>query len=183
MWLLANETPFAAERTWTRDERGAEFWLVAIRAAFEIDADGRQRPSDEQTEVQRFPVYAGDPVREEMLWDADFVLSKTGTDVLVGGHAYTPEGRPAIQSQVRLKVADIDKIVNVVGDRIFSKDLGLTSMTRPAKFTAIPLSWSRAYGGWDDEGKDWVPENPAGCGFATDRKRLVDTRAPNLRVP
>ena len=41
MWLLMNETPFAAEQTWTRDERGAEFWSVAIRASFEI-AQGRR---------------------------------------------------------------------------------------------------------------------------------------------
>jgi hypothetical protein len=71
MWLLENETPFSAEQTWTRDERGREFWLVAIRAAFEIDADGRQRLAEEQTEVQRFPLYAGDPVRDEMLSDVD----------------------------------------------------------------------------------------------------------------
>ena len=87
MWLLDNETPFSAERTWTRDERGAEFWLVAIRGAFEIDANGRQHVAEKQTEVQRFPIYAGDPVRDEMLSDLDFALSKTGTDVLVGGHA------------------------------------------------------------------------------------------------
>ena len=180
MWLLANETPFSAEQTWTRDERGAEFWLVAIRAAFEIDAGGRQHPAEQQTEVQRFPLYAGDPVRDEMLSDADFALSKIGTDILVGGHAYTREGRPAVKSQVRLKVAEIDKTVDVVGDRIFFEGVASTSMTRPAEFTAMPLSWSRAYGGWDDEGNDWVPENPAGCGFATNPKRLLDTRAPNF---
>lgn len=180
MWLLENETPFSAERTWTRDERGAEFWLVATRAAFEIDADGRQRPAEKQTEVQRFPLYAGDPVRDEMLSDADFALSKTGTDVLVAGHAYTREGRSAAKSQVRLKVAGIDKTVDVVGDRFFFESIGSISMTRAAEFTAMPLSWSRAYGGWDDEGKDWVPDNPAGCGFATDRKGLVDGRVPNF---
>ena len=183
MWLLENETPFSAERTWTRDERGAEFWLVAIRAAFEIDADGRQRIAEKQTDVQRFPLYGGDPVRGEMLSDADFALSKTGTDVLVGGHAYTRDGRPAVKSQVRLKVADIDKIVDVVGDRIFFQGDVSTLMTRPAEFTAMPLSWSRAFGGWDDEGKDWVPENPAGCGFAMSPKRLVNTRAPNFEYP
>ncbi|HET7881573.1 MAG TPA: hypothetical protein VFL55_11855, partial [Acetobacteraceae bacterium] len=67
MWLLDNDTPFSAERTWTRDERGAEFWLVAIRAAFEIDPDGRQRVAEEQTGVQRFPFYSDDPVGGEML--------------------------------------------------------------------------------------------------------------------
>lgn len=180
MWLLTNETPFSAERTWARDERGAEFWLVAIRAAFEIDADGRQSPAEEQTEVQRFPIYAGDPVRHEMLSDADFALSKTGTDILIAGHAYTRGGRPAVKSHVRLKVANIDKVVDVIGDRAFLEDVLSTSMTQPAEFTTMPLSWARTYGGWDDEGKEWVTENPAGCGFAADRERLIDTLAPNF---
>lgn len=178
MWLLENKTPFSAERTWTRDERGAEFWLVAIRAAFEIDADGRQRPAGKQSEVQRFPLYAGDPVRNEMLSDLDFALSKSGTDILVAGHAHAREGRPVARSQLRLKVAQIDKTVEVVGDRLFFE--GGNSTSRPGSFTAMPLRWSRTYGGWDDEGQDWLPENPAGCGFATDRERLVGTSAPNF---
>ena len=183
MWLLDNETSFAAERTWTRDERGAEFWLVAIRAAFEIDAEGRQHIADEQTEVQRSPLYAGDPVREEMLSDCDFALSKAGTDVLVAGHAHARRGQPTVQSRLRLKVADIDKTVDVVGDRTFFAGDVSTAMTQPAVFEAIPLSWSRAFGGWDDEGSDWVPENPAGRGFATDSRRLVGTPAPNFEYP
>jgi hypothetical protein len=183
MWLLDNETPFSAERTWTRDERGAEFWLVAIRAAFEIDADGRQRVADEQTEVQRSPIYGGDPVRGEMLSDCDFALSKTGTDVLVAGKAHAPGGRPTARSRVRLKVADIDKTVDVVGDRTFFQADVSTAMTRPEEFTAMPLSWSRAFGGWDDEGKDWVAENPAGRGFAAESRRLVGGPAPNFEYP
>lgn len=183
MWHLQNETPFSAIQSWTRDERGAEFWLVAIRAAFEIDADGRQRVAEKQTEVQQFPQYAGDPVREEMLSDSDFQLSKTGTDVLVAGHAHARDGRPTVRSRVRLKVADVDKTVDVVGDRYFFKGDVSTPMTRSAEFTAVPLSWSRTFGGWDDEGQDWVPENPAGCGFATDSRRLVNTAAPNFEYP
>ncbi|WP_223428990.1 DUF2169 family type VI secretion system accessory protein [Tateyamaria pelophila] len=185
MWLLINETPFAAERTWTRDERGAEFWLVAVRASFKIDLDGRQSTAKEQTEVQRFPVFAGDPMTTGLITDSDFVLSKTGTDVLVNGRAITPDRRPETRSQVRIKLADIDKSLDVVGDRrIYSGALGL-AMTEPNPFIEMPITWERTYGGWDRQGKKeaWEPSNPAGCGFARYPSHLFDTQAPNIEYP
>lgn len=185
MWLLNNETPFAAERTWTRDERGAEFWLVAVRAAFVIDPDGRQTPAEKQTDVQRAPVFEGDPLTTELLTDNDLVLSKTGTDVLLAGQAHAEGGRPAVEARVRLKVADIDKTVVVHGERrLFKSGLGL-GITSAAPFLTMPLAWKRAYGGWDKRGErqDWVAENPAGVGFAIDEDHLYDTQAPNLEYP
>jgi len=185
MWLLTNETPFAAERTWTRDERGAEFWLVAVRACFEIDGDGRQRPAEEQTPVQRVPVFAGDPARSGLETEADFVLSKAGTDILVSGRAHAPEGRPERRLRVRLKVATIDKSVDVVGERrIYRGGMGL-GITPPEPFVSLPLCWERAYGGWDDRAdpQAWEPSNPAGRGFAAAPEHLYDSQAPNLEYP
>ena len=185
MWLLTNETPFAAERTWTRDERGAEFWLVAIRAAFTIDPDNRQSPAERQTEVQRVPIFAGDPLTSEMLTDSDFALHKDGSDVLVQGLAHAPGDQPASLARVRLKLADIDKALIVHGERrLFKGGIGL-GITRAAPFLTTPLLWARSYGGWDRRGRteNWLPENPAGTGFATNPEHLYDTQAPNVEYP
>ena len=185
MWLLNNETPFAAERTWTRDERGAEFWLVAVRAAFVIDDDGRQTPAERQTEVQRAPVFAGDPASTGLLADSDFVLHKDGTDVLVQGRAHAPQGHPATRAEVRLMLAGIDKRLVVHGERrLFKGGTGL-GITGAAPFITMPLMWERTYGGWDRQARtpDWVAENPAGLGFATSVERLYDTQAPNVEYP
>lgn len=182
MWLLTNETPFAAERTWTRDERGAEFWLVAIRAAFTIDPDNRQTPAEKQTEVQRAPVFAGDPLTSDMLTDSDFALHKDGTDVLIQGRAHAPGGQPTSCARVRLKLADIDKTLIVHGERrLFKGGAGL-GMTAAEPFLTMPLLWRRSYGGWDRQGRteDWLPENPAGVGFATSPDHLYETQAPNV---
>ena len=185
MWLLTNETPFAAERTWTRDERGAEFWLVAVRACFEIDPDGRQSPAPKQTPVQRVPEFAGDPLSTGLVTDSDFVLEKTSTDILVRGHAYAPERRPTTRCRVRLKVSTIDKSLDVVGERrIFRGAIG-AALTEPQPFLDMPLTWERTYGGWDRTGKSeaWEPANPAGIGFATDPAHLYDSQAPNVEYP
>lgn len=185
MWLLNNDTPFSAERTWTRDERGAEFWLVAVRASFEIDPEGRQFVAAEQTEVQRAPVFSGDPMTTGLLTDSDFVLHKDGTDILLDGHAYAPGGRPTTHSSVRLMIAGIDKTLNVVGERRIQQDgLGI-ACTKPHTFMDMPITWERTYGGWDRKGnkENWVATNPAGIGFATDTSHLYDTQAPNVEYP
>ncbi len=185
MWLLMNETPFAAEQTWTRDERGAEFWLVTIRASFEVAQDGHQIPAEEQTEVQRAPAYAGDPTTTALITDIDFVLWKSGTDVLVEGNAITPGQHPEPRSQVRVKIADIDKSLNILGDRRIYKGLFGPKMTDPDPFVEMPVTWERSYGGWDRVGKKeaWEPYNPAGCGFASHPSHLYETQAPNVEYP
>ncbi len=185
MWLLRNETPFSAESTWTRDERGAEFWLVALRACFDIGPDGRQTVAAEQTAVQRAAVFTGDPATSGLVEDNDFVLHKDGTDVLVRGRAYARERTPATHCSVRLAVQSIDKTLNVAGDRQLSHGaLGL-SIARPQPFLDMPLTWERTYGGWDRRGgkDEWEPRNPAGTGFASDPAHLHEAVAPNVEYP
>ena len=185
MWLLNNETPFSAERTWTRDERGAEFWLVAVRAAFSIEPDGQQVPAEQQTDVQRVPVFAGDPMTTALLTDSDFALQKDGTDILLTGQAHAENRRPATEARVRLKVAEIDKTLVVHGERrLYKGGLGL-GITGAEPFLVMPLNWERSYGGWDKRGRTehWLAENPAGVGFATEAKHLYDTQAPNVEYP
>jgi hypothetical protein len=182
MWLLLNETPFAVASTWTRDERGAEFWLVAARACFEIDPQGRQSPAIEQTEVQRAPVFAGDPLTSGLVRDSDFVLSKNGTDVLLEGGAYAPKSSPTAQCTVHLEVHTIRKTLNVLGDRRLSYGVLGLSIPRPQPFLNIPLTWERTYGGCIRQGDafTWEPSNPAGTGFSSQPELLNGTLAPNV---
>jgi len=185
MWLLLNETPFAAESTWTRDERGAEFWLVAVRACFEIDPEGRQSPAIEQTEVQRAPTFADDPLSSGLTSDNDFVLYKDGTDVLVEGRAYTPERSPRTKCTVSLEVDTIRKTLDVVGPRRLSYNGFGISISEPQPFFNMPLTWGQTYGGRVGEGDkfEWLPENPAGTGFSSRPEFLHGAAAPNVEYP
>ncbi|SAL83445.1 hypothetical protein AWB67_06409 [Caballeronia terrestris] len=185
MWLLFNETPFAAERTWTRDEAGREFWLVAIKAAFEIFPDGGQAPLKEQIPVRRAPVFAGDPTQTELLEESDFNLEKTGTDVLVAGHAYVPSGKPAVETVVRMRLADLDKSLRVTGDRMLADSLVSIRPSRPQPFSRMPITWRRAFGGTDMQASKpaWEPRNPVGTGFAVESRHLLGRPAPNFEYP
>jgi hypothetical protein len=185
MWLLFNDTPFAAERTWTRDEAGKEFWLVAVKAAFEILPDGRQVLLPEQIPVTRTPMFAGDPAQTELVEESDFNLAKSRTDVLVAGHAYPPDHQPGLETVVRVKLADVDKSIRVTGDREFVDGLVSIKSNRPQPFIQMPITWCRAYGGTDMQTSKpaWEPRNPVGTGFAVESAHLAGRLAPNFEYP
>lgn len=180
MLPLSNHTPFAAEGLWTRDERGHEVWLLAIKASFQIDPAGKQTPLKVQVPVNMAPLFAADP--NELIDDDDFNIEKKHTDVLVEGHVYTPDGQPNVECLARLKVGDLDKIVKVTGDRVFVPGPISVRMSHPEPFVKMPISWRRAYGGTDIEASkpDWDQRNPIGAGFAVNPQRLVGKAAPNF---
>lgn len=190
MWALNNTTPFAAERTWVRDARGVEIWLVVVKGTFRIESDGTQTLEDEQEEVARVPLFSGEPGLSSLLCESDFVHTKARTDVLLRGHAHSPGGVPADHVDVRLKVADIDKRLHVVGDRqIRAGVLGMgVDLSDPEPFQKMPITYERAFGGTDQLDEDpqqhaWEPYNPVGVGFATDKEHVIETAAPNVEDP
>src|SRR5437899_1922052 len=102
MWLLNNMTPFAAERTWVRDENGAEVWIVGVKASFVIGKYGNQVLDAVQREVSRVPEFRGSPENSSLLFESDLIHKKTRTDVIVHGHAFAPAGRPVTNVDIRL---------------------------------------------------------------------------------
>ncbi len=186
--MLNNKTPFAAERSWVRDRNGGEVWLVAVKGTFNILPDGTTAPAEKQEEVVIAPEFSGDPQRSSLLNDTDLPHKKLSTDVLVQGHAYAPNGKPVTELSVGFKLANLQKILHVTGDRIWQADLIGVSMSKPQEFLKMPLTYERAFGGMDltdeDENKhDWDQRNPAGCGFATKAEHLIGKPVPNIELP
>jgi hypothetical protein len=188
MWLLDNMTPFAAERTWVRDQGGAEIWIVAVRCSFVIEADGKQVLAPDQAEVSRVPKFSGEPGLSSLVDECDLVHTKKKTDVLVYGCAYSPPGKTTTRQDVRLKVAQIDKTLRVHGDRRWEKSLIGVDLSAAEPFTQIPIVYERAYGGTDRKDPDpkkhrWQRYNPIGTGFATRKEHLVNEAGPNIEYP
>ena len=117
MWMLHNRTPFAAERGWVRDRDGTEIWLVAVKATFDILPDGRTVVAKDQPPVLRLPEHHGEPGKSSIKYDADLVLTKTTTDVVVVGHACAPAGQRVKHLDVGFRVGPLQKVLRVVSDR------------------------------------------------------------------
>lgn len=183
MWQVDNRTPFAAERGWVRDRDGAEIWLVAVKATFDIRPDGTTRIAKEQPPVLRLPEHFGEPGRSSIKYDADLVLTKKTTDVIVIGHAYAPSGTTVTHADVGFKVGPVQKVLRVFGDRRW-RAMG---MSAPEPFEKMAIVYERAYGGTDlaskTPEKDWEWRNPAGTGFATSGSHADGLALPNIEDP
>jgi hypothetical protein len=188
MWTLNNQTPYAAERNWVRDKDGAEVWLVAVKGTFDILPDGTTQLSQEQEAVVLAPQFAGNPQSSSLVNDTDLPHKKLATDVLIQGHAYAPEGKPVTTLSVGFKVANIQKILHVTGDRLWLDSIGGPLISDPIPFIKMPINYERAFGGMDltDENPkyhDWEIRNPSGCGFATKAEHLIGMPVPNIENP
>jgi hypothetical protein len=183
MWQLDNRTPFAAGQGWIRDRRGAETWLVVVKASFDIGAGGSTEVAKEQPEPVRIPEHWDEPGKSSLRFDNDFVLTKATTDILVVGHAHTPGGRPMKQLDAGLRVGEVQKVLRVFGDRAW----GALGPGEPEPFTVMPLVYERAFGGVDSRSDhpdvDWDWRNPVGCGYATKAAHLQGVPVPNVEAP
>lgn len=185
MWALRNKTPYAAERNWTRDKEGVHWWLVAIRATFQIDAAGKLRLADEQPPPVLVPEHFGAPGASSLRYDSDLLRVKPTTDVLVLGSAYAPRGRPATSVPVVLRAADLEKHLVVFGERVYYNGVSGMTTTAPRPFTVQPIRYEYAYGGGDVDDPDLSrhridERNPVGRGFAARSSALINTVAHTI---
>jgi hypothetical protein len=180
MWQVDNRTPFAAERGWVRERDGAELWLVAIKCTFDVRPDGSTEVSSEQPEVLRVPEHFGEPGASSLKYEADLVLAKVTTDVLVVGHAHAPKGKPTDAMDVGFRVGPVAKSLRVFGDRVWRS----SSPSAPHPFVKMPIVYERAYGGTDHKSKtperDWEWRNPVGTGFAVAKANIDGMALPNI---
>ncbi len=182
MWAIDNQTPFAAERTFVRDRDGAEIWLVAVRATFDLFPDGTWEIAKKQVPVAQSPEYLGKPGASSLRWDSDLQRTKLGTDVLINATAHVPENLPdQKQLQVGFQVGSMTKRLSVWGDRVWERTFGMLTPTDAKPFRSMPIVYENAMGGTADESTTKqllvsCQQNPIGCGAS----RVAGKPLPNI---
>lgn len=188
MWTLDNGTPFAAERTWTRDRDGRHQWIVGVKATYSIQDGGTLALADEQLPVLVEPEYWGEPGQSSLRYEADLTLAKPGTDLIVNASAHAPGGRPVQEVVVELSVADVRKQLLVRGASTFRYGAAGAQASAPEFFVTRPVIYEHAYGGSDlaaaDPREQYVdPRNPVGKGAAARPEHLHGQPAPCIFYP
>jgi hypothetical protein len=172
MWQISNRTLFAADFTWIRDADGAEVWIVAVKATYELLPDGASRIAAHQP-----PVNSGLVLHEDgksPLFETDLGPSKGATDIWLVGHAHSQTGQPVTQIRIGFSIGATVRQLDVIGDRDAHN-----SFTAPKPFISMPLTWARCYGG---SGPECSSGNPVGCGImpqADGRHPLPNLLQPN----
>lgn len=170
-----------------QDKDVNKLWLVVVKATFEIRGDGSTCLSDEQVPV----LLMSEPVGEagkSLTYESDLLGVKPCTDILVNGSAWVPGGKLASSVDIQIVAGPIKKRLRVFGDRVWERGLAGIYKSSPQAFESMPITYERAYGGWDRSPSDPIKHrmedrNPVGTGFATRKKHCVGMRLPNVEYP
>ena len=119
--LIVNESPFAVERIVTMDKTGAEILALITKGTYDIVKDMKNPLplAPEQIPIQSADEYCGEPGKSSVRYESDLSLQKVGTDVVLLGHAYSPQ-KGAREVDVTLTAGKIRKMVRVFGDRVWN---------------------------------------------------------------
>ncbi|RKH59943.1 DUF2169 family type VI secretion system accessory protein [Corallococcus llansteffanensis] len=184
---FVNLTPFSAGHFLLLDARGTEVLTLAVKASFLLTPPARLTPLEPQLPIHLEPVFHGKTGASSLKYELDAVLPKRTTDVVLLGNAHAPAPRTT-QVEVSIRVGALSKEVLVLGDRVWDQFMGTTTLSSPLPFERMPLTYERAYGGWDrsDPEKPVADmRNPVGTGFIAhpSRTRCAGIRLPNLEDP
>jgi len=177
---LQNATPLAAELNIGAPlPSGRRRGMIVTKATFRYDASGNAQLDAESP----YPMFRKD---EEtplgLLPRDDLPRLDTVFEVALLGSARATQGRVE-HLRVAMTVGTRRREIDVFGERRFVGDGPSAAISRPQPFTAMPLSWSRAFGGKRDVEVDEdspvavsFADNPLGIGFdpALEAKKLDD---------
>jgi hypothetical protein len=185
MLQVKNSTPLAATLMVLPDVAGIDTVYAVVKGTFAIGP--RLVPADEQVPVTMADQHYADPATSSIRAPSDVCLGKPGTDVVLIGSAWSPDGRPTWQTDVSLTVGSMSKTVRVFGDRVWESNGAGTSVAWVAPFVRMPLVWERAFGGSDqtEKGPRAHARNPVGTGLRVSggTKPLAGMPLPNVENP
>ncbi|HEX5462140.1 MAG TPA: DUF2169 domain-containing protein [Steroidobacteraceae bacterium] len=182
MLQIDNHTPFYAVLSVLPNRDAIDTLYVILKATLVLRPKLALAPT--QLPVTLADEYYGDPTESSLKASSDFHIGKPGTDVLLVGRAWGPQGHAIAETFVRVMAAERQKTIRVLGDRVWQSD---GSPSAPEPFEAMPLVWERAFGGVHPlEDRILAEErNPIGVGFAGKRsaQELTGQPVPNLESP
>jgi hypothetical protein len=169
--MIENRAPFTADALVQIDGEGQELLLVIWSATFMAQTGGNLDLAETQTPIRFADEPMGDPAFSSTRYEADIAVQKPLVDVIVNGSAYAPKGGVAHNVMVGLKVADINKVLTVTGDR----DWSFFGPRAPMPFRTMPIVYERAYGGTNKKSQADM-RNPVGVGYRGARSADPDVK-------
>lgn len=182
---LQNATPLLASCFVSVDPDGHEWAVVVVKGTFGIPRAGGAPSLVDEHERDPFvhaDTFTGKPGSSAMVRESEFVPFKPRCDVLLLGAAHAPPGQAVEKLEVALRVGNLTKHFEVVGDRYWTMGaLGLRPSQSPKPFSRLEISYDVAYGGSDSNGAYAL--NPVGRGYfdGTPRRYQLGQPVPNTQ--
>jgi hypothetical protein len=185
---FVNATRMTAGYNMGLEPSGRELLVIVVKGTFVLPGPGDTvRLHDEQLPLVLADTFTGVPGLSAPFQEVDFAPRKRACDVLLTGHAHAPSARQVTRMRAGLRVGPMEKVFDVVGDRVWQAGLTTIGISPPRPFTEMLVSYDRAFGGSDryseDESEhDSYLQNPVGRGWHRHLKNAwVDgTPLPNV---
>jgi hypothetical protein len=174
------------------DVAGREHLVIIAKSTWCIPAPGqRPRPLPPEA-IEQNDVYYGAPGESALRYGADTARFKPRCDIVFDAVAHSPTGKPVTELLAQIEVGTMKKQIRVLGNRRWTRLLGINKLTDPQPFTEMPLHYGLAFGGtrWYEKGSGTQHgrlceahlANPAGLGFAGKQtmEQMHNEAAPNL---
>lgn len=163
--LVKTLAPFAfGTRVCSRRPPQPEMTLV-VRGVFHLRPDEPVTLVEDrlgQGSLTAETFHDGDDERTgECLYGGDFADFKLNAEVIVRASCHAPGGKPTTECPVMVRVGSWQKILRIVGPRVWTEKLLGPSVSDPQPFMTMDVSWANAFGGPEYE------LNPAGKGHKT----------------
>jgi hypothetical protein len=168
---LINATRMTAGYNMGLEPSGRELLVVVIKGTFVLPKAGEPvQLAPEQLPLIMADTFTGAPGFSAPVHEIDFAPRKHRCDVLLTGHARAPAGTQVTRLRASIRVGPMEKVFDVVGDRVWQVGLNSIRASDPQHFTQMPVSYDRAFGGADRHSEDpaehdaYLP-NPVGRGW------------------
>ncbi len=142
MDVVSNSPLRVAGRIWS-SARGAFTLTIACKATFVL-CPGLSQLAPDQEIINEEDNYWDDDSARSMYAPSDLAPYKPMADVVLVGYAFAPNRVAVASFHVRMIVGDIDKSIEVFGDRSWSSD---GTLAEPNRVQRVPLRYERAGGG------------------------------------
>jgi hypothetical protein len=179
-----NNTPFAAGVFPLIDKDGYDCRVVVVKATYCLNE--REELADEPRLIRFGDEMWGAPEIADVKYPADLCCHKPDTDFLLVGHAEADSLKRQTSLTLEIEVGNRQFALRVHGDRFWDESLTGVTVTPPAPIETVPLSWSRAWGGFDNSDPDRPveePRNPVGRGIVSRPDHLIGKPAPQIEKP
>lgn len=182
MLQLQNNTPFDANMALFPNEDAIDTLYILVKATFDIGKNWTL--ADKQAPLVVGDEYWTEPEKSSIKYASDFHTGKPYSDIIMLGHACSPDGKEVSQLDVSLTVGQVHKTIRVFGDRCWQDG----RITAPKPFKTMALVYEKAFGGMhikDGQTAAVDERNPVGRGFAGQRNfdEMNGVPLPNLEDP
>ncbi|MPM15925.1 hypothetical protein SDC9_62299 [bioreactor metagenome] len=154
------------------DTSGREHLVVIAKASWRIPHPGQRPRPLYPTPFCDSDEYFGAPGESAIRYGDDHVRYKSRCDVIFDACAYAPERTPVKELTVGIRVGSIQKVIRVIGKRIWRNGVSGFGISDPEPFERMPLHFGHAFGGVryfernDELHAEAQLSNPAGIGWA-----------------